>query len=191
MFVLKPAVILLVGRSQKFVQLKKKGSRNEITNYRPISLSSSFAKIFEYLLVDILSAPCKQRLTTLQHGFVKDRSTVTNLTCITQFIAESLDKNLQTDVIYTDLSKAFDTIDHVLLVDKLSVIGLSPDLVYLLQSYLTNRKQFVAVNGFISKCYDVTSGVPQGSVLGPLLFNVFINDVVSALDVHCLLFADD
>ena len=122
---------------------------------------------------------------------MKGRSTTTNLICVTQFIAESFNMQSQTDIIYTDFSKAFDKLDHNLITHKLSAFGLSDSLVNFFKCYLSNRTQYVVSSGFKSVEYLVTSGVPQGSILGPLLFNIFLNDIVEVIDVNCLIYADD
>ncbi|XP_045463863.1 uncharacterized protein LOC123673424 [Harmonia axyridis] len=126
-----------------------------------------------------------------KHGFVKGHSTVTNLFNVTQFISEVIERKSQVDILYTDFSKAFDLLDHGILLRKLSQFGLSSALIGLFKSYLSNRQQYVEFKGVRSTVFSSTSGVPQGSNLGPLLFIIFINDLAEVVDVDCLLFADD
>ena len=169
----------------------KKGDKNCVTNYRPISIINNFSKVFEIILHEQLYNSFNRYITPHQHGFMKRRSTVTNLFCFTQDLAKSLDVGEQTDVIYTDCSKAFDKLDHGILLDKLSAPGTSSRLLALFHSYLMNRKKIVQCHGTNSREFVATSGVPQGSHLGPLLFNIFLNDLVHVLDVRYLLYADD
>ncbi len=126
-----------------------------------------------------------------QHGFVPGRSTCTNLSVLTQFLSESLDEQLQIDVAYTDFSKAFDRLDHNLLLKKLNNFGISDSLSKLFKSYLSDRLLFVECKGNQSETFTMPSGVPQGSILGPLFFNLFINDIGDKLNVNYLLYADD
>ena len=110
---------------------------------------------------------------------------------MSQFIDESIDACPQVDVTYTDLSKAFDRLDHNILLTKLKRFGIDKSLLLLFHSYLSDRTQYVAYNGVKSAEYRSTSAVPQGSILGPMLFNIYVNDVVDVLDTPCLLYADD
>ena len=128
------------------------------------------------------------RVNTYQILF---RSTITNLVSVTHFIANTMDHGGQTDIIYTDLSKAFDRLDHGLLLQKLSDFGLSLDFLSFFESYLVNRTLNVKYHGFSSIEVLATSGVPQGSVLGPLLFIIFINDICQDIQSNVLLYADD
>jgi hypothetical protein len=169
----------------------KKGDRKQIHNYRPVVLLSSSAKVFEILLHDTISPFVKNQLSNFQHGFVKGRSTVTNLCSFVQFVADCMNDRSQVDVVFTDLSKAFDTIDHPILLGKLSKFGLCTNFVEFFRSYFSGRCQYVNCAGFQSHVINVSSGVPQGSILGPLLFNVFINNIADVVDSQILLYADD
>lgn len=169
----------------------KAGKRSDISNYRPVAIICNFAKLFEHVLKGQVENFSASRSSPRQHGFVKGRSTITNLVCMTQYIAESIDKRGQVDVIYADISKAFDRLDHQILLRKLHFFGFSNSLVLLFKSYLADRTQYIGCGGYSSNSYRQISGVPQGSVLGPLLFNIFINDVVDVLDSQCYLYADD
>ena len=178
-------------KSALIVPIHKAGKVNEINNYRPIAILSPFAKIYEKILYRRIFHMVKNRISTSQHGFYSGRSTVTNLIDLTQTVAEGLDNNLQTEVIYTDFRKAFDTVNHNILLAKLAEIGLSKKLLNLFKSYLSGRKQYVFYKGTQSSIFIPTSGVPQGSCLSTLLFAIFINDLTKILGSGVLLFADD
>ena len=169
----------------------KKGSRNTIENYRPISLICNFAKVFEFVLHKFLLFNVRSKISDCQHGFVSNRSTISNLCVFTQFVSESFDAMLQVDVAYTDFSKAFDKLNHDILLVKLSNFGFSASLLSLFKSYLSNRTQCVKYNGHVSDSISVLSGVPQGSVLGPLLFVIYINDIAKSISSNILMYADD
>jgi sarcosine oxidase/L-pipecolate oxidase len=132
------------------------------------------------------------KLNPCQHGFTKSKSTITNLVTYLDFITPLVSSQGKADAIYFDLRSAFDLVPHTLLLQKLSAFGLSGDYANWFCSYLTNRQYQVRVSGILSSPFVVLSGVPQGSVLGPLLFNIFMNDLCDVINYSRYIFlADD
>ena len=171
----------------------KKGDKHDVQNYRPISLLPAVSKIMERCLHDHIYPQVKSHIYNLQHGFVKGRSCTSQLLKVYHSVGSILDKGGQVDIAYLDFSKAFDCVSHRLLLYKLEKFyGVSGNLISWIDNYLTDRKQRVVIENEASDWLPVTSGVPQGSILGPLFFLLFINDMPSmALSCSTALFADD
>jgi hypothetical protein len=139
-----------------------------VSNYRPISILNTFSKIFEFVIHEYVSYYFKSKINPSEHGFMKSKSTASNLVTFLDAIAPLVYSQRQVDSIYFDFSNAFDRAPHETLLRKLNDCGLSAGYISWFRSYLTNRTSYVRYCGTLSSSYKVLSGVPQGSVLGPL-----------------------
>ena len=172
----------------------KSGSRDECSNYRPISVLSTISKIFEKIVFDQMNEYFASNaiLTPYQSGFRKGYSTMTSLLKTTNEWLVNMDKGLINGVVFLDLKKAFDTVDHDILIKKLEFYGIKNIALRWFISYLSRRKQVCKICSSISEIKTITTGVPQGSNLGPLLFLLYINDLPNCLKSSVpALFADD
>lgn len=173
--------------------IHKKGSKITAGNYRPVSLTTIVGRMMESLVRDSLVKHMMEGnlFCDAQHGFVPGRSCMTQLLISIEIWTELLDSGAPLDVIYLDFKKAFDSVPHQRLLSKLKSYGVIGPLWIWIQDFLLGRRQRVKVNGSVSSWADVTSGIPQGSVLGPILFVIYINDLPDAVMSTTKIFADD
>ena len=185
-FGLRTGLQLTEGKKKNVPPIHKKGKKDLVENYRPVSLLPVISKVHDRCLVTRLVLHVHEILYTYQHGFQKGKSCVTQFLEVFHEIGSALDRGFESDIIYLDFAKAFDSVCPAKLVSKLKAFGIGDPLLKWFQSYLTERKQRLVVNGTYSAWTDV------GSLLGPILFLLFVNDMPRVVEnAKLAMFADD
>ena len=192
MYLLIKNFVLILKRKANVTPKYKKGDKSLASNYRPISLTCILCKVLEHILVSYIVRHLDGQglMYNLQHGFKEERSCETQLIMLVEDLARNADLGKQTDFILLDFSKAFDKVNHSKLIWKLHNYEIRSNVLNWIVAFLGDRAQKVVVGAEESDTVPVTSGIPQGSVLGPILFLVYINDLPDKVTSQVRLFAD-
>ena len=192
--ILKSCTFPLIWKMATVIPLKKAGNSNLVTNLRPISLLPLPSKIFEKIIHNRLihHLEVNQYLDINQGGFRKNNSTINTAVRFTNDIFNAINSRYLTLSTFIDMAKAFDTVNHVILLKKMELLGITGNILKLIRSYLSDRSQSTIANGITSRPQSVVCGIPQGSTVGPLMFIIYINDIASILK-YCKyqMYADD
>ena len=175
------------------IPVYKNKERNFITNYRPVSLLPIFGKLFEKIIFDSLYPYIfnNKFISDKKSGYRRGDSTVKQLLSITHEIYKAFGKSQEIRAVFLDISRAFDRVWHEGLIFKLKRIGIEDEAINILSSFLADRKQRVVIDGTSSEWTGIEAGVPQGSILGLILFLVYINDLIDVVESDIRIFADD
>ena len=175
------------------IPIYKKGSKKQPCNYRPVSLTAICCKILERIIRNeiVKHLELNNLLSRDQHGFREGRSCLTQLLEVMEIWSSLYDKGLAWDTVYLDFAKAFDRVPHQRLIAKIKAMGIEGSLLNWIKDFLSDRRQRVLLGHSKSNWVPVTSGIPQGSVLGPILFVIFINDLPNSISSYIKIFADD
>ncbi len=177
----------------KVTPIFKAGDKDDVNNYRPISVLPVISKIIERnvhnQLYDFFTT--NNLLNQCQSGFRKHHSTATTLLDVTDHILNNMNNGMITGALFIDLKKAFDTVNHKLLLQKLQSYGINGCTLHWFSSYLCKRTQAVSINSTFSDVKNIDIGVPQGSILGPLLFIIYVNTLPDCINCKCVMYADD
>ena len=171
----------------------KSGDKKSASNYRPISITPVICRLLERIIRNAVMSHCIDNniFSDSQYGFRNRRGCTLQLLKVLDDWTKAIDNGLPVDTLYLDLQKAFDSVPHKRLILKLERLGITGNLLRWIKNFLSERKQRVVINGISSDWTDVISGVPQGSVLGPILFILYVNDLPDKVKSYCKIFAGD